>query len=52
MATGSIIYFKMYMESREDRKNFITLRKVGVSNNEITKSIAKELLVLFGARLH
>ncbi|KHD34912.1 permease [Clostridium acetobutylicum] len=49
MATGSIIYFKMYMESREDRKNFITLRKVGVSNNEITKSIAKELLVLFGA---
>lgn len=48
-ATGSIIYFKMEMEAREDREKFITLSKIGVSNSEIKLSIAKELGLLFGA---
>ncbi|URZ04763.1 FtsX-like permease family protein [Clostridium felsineum] len=49
MATGSIIYFKMFMESREDKGNFIILRKVGISENEVKKSVIKELVIIFGA---
>ncbi|WP_407929242.1 ABC transporter permease [Clostridium hydrogenum] len=48
-ATGSIIYFKMSMEAKEDKTKFITLRKIGVSKREITGSVAKELMILFGA---
>ncbi|QAA34254.1 FtsX-like permease family protein [Clostridium manihotivorum] len=49
MATGSIIYFKMVMEAREDKEKFITLSKIGVSNKEIKTAVAKELGLLFGA---
>ncbi|MBK1811820.1 ABC transporter permease [Clostridium sp. YIM B02505] len=48
-ATGSIIYFKMQMEAREDKEKFITLSKIGVSNSEIKSAVAKELGLLFGA---
>jgi ABC-type transport system, involved in lipoprotein release, permease component len=48
-ATGSIIYFKMTMEAREDRERFITLSKIGVSKTEIKTAVAKELLLLFGS---
>lgn len=48
MATGSIIYFKMSMEAKEDKKNFITLRKIGVSEHEIRKAVLIENLILFG----
>ncbi|PJI08129.1 MULTISPECIES: FtsX-like permease family protein [Clostridium] len=48
MATGSIIYFKMSMEAIEDKRNFVILREIGVSKNETTSSIAKEILILFG----
>ncbi|WP_138206034.1 FtsX-like permease family protein [Haloimpatiens lingqiaonensis] len=51
MATGSIIYFKMTMEAREDKSKYKTLRNIGVSKKEIKKAISKELLVLFGAPL-
>lgn len=47
-ATGSIIYFKMAMEAREDRNKFITLSKIGVSRKEIKGAVSKQLLVLFG----
>jgi putative ABC transport system permease protein len=50
-ATGSIIYFKMNMEAREDRSKFIMLSKIGVSRKEIKSGVAKELLLLFGAPL-
>ena len=48
-ATGSIIYFKMNMEAREDKSKFVTLSKIGVSKKEIRSGVAKELLILFGA---
>lgn len=51
MATGSIIYFKMTMEAREDKSKYKILRNIGVSKKEIKKAISKELLVLFGAPL-
>ncbi|MCD2348755.1 FtsX-like permease family protein [Clostridium guangxiense] len=48
MATGSIIYFKMSMEAKEDKKNFMILRKIGVSKHEIKKAVLIENLILFG----
>lgn len=50
-ATGSIIYFKMSMEAREDKSKFITLSKIGVSKKEIKNAVSKELIILFGAPL-
>lgn len=50
-ATGSIIYFKMTMEAREDKDKFIVLSKIGVSKSEIKGAISKELALLFGAPL-
>lgn len=48
-ATGSIIYFKLTMDAREDKSKFITLSKIGVSRDEIRTAVSKELLILFGA---
>ena len=50
-ATGSIIYFKMNMEAREDKNKFLTLNKIGVSKKEIKNAVSKELALLFGAPL-
>lgn len=47
-ATGSIIYFKMAMEAKEDKSKFTTLMKIGVSRKEIKSAISRELLVFFG----
>lgn len=51
MATGSIIYFKIVMQAREDKDKFVTLRKIGVSKKEIKQAISKELILLFGVPL-
>lgn len=48
MATGAIIYFKMTMEAKEDKNNFIALKKIGLSEHEVGKAISIENLVLFG----
>lgn len=48
-ATGSIIYFKLNTESKEDRNRFFTLRKIGVTKEEIHQAVSKEVLILFGA---
>jgi putative ABC transport system permease protein len=48
-ATGSIIYFKMSNEAQEDKNKFVILRKIGVSKFEVTKSVSKELMIIFGA---
>ncbi|MDD3224999.1 MAG: ABC transporter permease [Clostridium sp.] len=50
-ATGSIIYFKIIMQAREDKDKFVTLRKIGVSKREIKNAISKELRLLFGVPL-
>lgn len=51
MSTGSIIYFKMSMEAREDKSKYVTLSKIGVSKKEIKNAVSKQLLLLFGAPL-
>lgn len=50
-ATGSIIYFKMTMEAREDKNKFKTLINIGVNKKEIKQAVSKELLIFFGLPL-
>ncbi|MDP4145267.1 MAG: ABC transporter permease [Bacillota bacterium] len=50
-AAGSIIYFKMSMEAKEDKSKFITMSKIGVSKKEIKRAVSKELLLFFGVPL-
>jgi putative ABC transport system permease protein len=50
-ATGSILYYRMSMEAREDSMNYVTLRKLGVSGREIRNAVAKQLGMIFGLPL-
>lgn len=38
----------MSREAKQDKTKFIILRKIGGSKKEITGSVAKELMILFG----
>jgi putative ABC transport system permease protein len=50
-ATGSIIYFKQLTEANEVKPQYDILRKVGVSRKEVSKSIKKQTLFIFGLPL-
>lgn len=50
-ATGSIIYFKMTMEAKEDKNKYRTLINIGVNKKEIKQAVSRELLVFFGLPL-
>ena len=52
-----ILYYKQITEGFEDQKNFEVMQKVGMNDNEIRRTIKKQirmvfLLPLFGAILH
>ena len=47
LATGSIIYFKQMAESTMDKPSYEILRKVGVTKEEIRRSIAKQVGFIF-----
>jgi len=47
LATGSIIYFKQMAESTMDKPSYAILRKVGVTKDEIRRSIAKQIGFIF-----
>ncbi len=52
-----IMYYKQITEGFEDQKNFEIMQKVGMSDEEIRKTIKKQILLvfalpLFGALLH
>ncbi|MCG8514851.1 MAG: ABC transporter permease [Halanaerobiales bacterium] len=51
VATGSIIYFKQLTEANAEKERYQTLRKIGVSKNEIKDSIAKQILIIFALPL-
>ncbi|AWI04781.1 ABC transporter permease [Clostridium drakei] len=51
LATGSIISFKQLMEAADDKKRYLTLRKIGMNKKEIKKSVAKQLSITFGMPL-
>lgn len=47
ISTGSIIYFKLITEANEERDRYTILSKIGVSKKDITRSIKKQILLMF-----
>lgn len=47
LSTGSIIYFKLITEANEEKERFTILKKIGVSKQDITWSIKKQMLLMF-----
>ncbi|TAH63650.1 MAG: FtsX-like permease family protein [Gottschalkiaceae bacterium] len=47
IATGSIIYFKMFNEVQKDRQEFISLRKMGMTDGEMKKIISTQSFIVF-----
>lgn len=47
IATGSILYFKMFNEISEDKLNFICLKKLGMTKAEIKKVVTIQCLIIF-----
>ncbi|MBI6872272.1 FtsX-like permease family protein [Clostridium aciditolerans] len=50
-ATGSIIYFKQLTEANDDKKRYDVLKKIGIGNGEIKKSIRKQVFTAFASPL-
>lgn len=47
IATGSILYFKMFSEIQKDRGEFIALKKMGVSIEEVGKILSRQCFIMF-----
>lgn len=50
-ATGSIIYFKQLTEASSDKERYEILHKIGVNKREVKRTIAKQMLFIFGLPL-
>ncbi|GGH39329.1 FtsX-like permease family protein [Paenibacillus segetis] len=50
-ATGSIIYFKQLTEANSDKERYEILHKIGVNKKEVKRTIAKQMLFIFGLPL-
>jgi len=51
IATGSIIYFKLLSDASEDKDKYQMLRKIGMTQEEIVKSISRQIGVSFSLPL-
>lgn len=51
LASGSILYMKLYNDAFEDKNRYVVLRKIGIDEKTLTKSIAKELQFTYIAPL-
>lgn len=47
IATGSILYFKMFNEIQKDKQDFIGLKKIGVTQEEIKKAVSIQSFTMF-----
>lgn len=47
IATGSILYFKMFNEIQKDKQEFIALIKMGMSLQEVKRIIRVQCLIMF-----
>ncbi|WP_125153466.1 FtsX-like permease family protein [Clostridium rectalis] len=47
IATGSILYFKMFNEIQKDKQEFIGLRKIGVTQGEIKSIVSFQSFTMF-----
>lgn len=48
LASGSIMFMKLYNDSFEEKERFLVLRKIGMSHKVLQKSIAAELGAAYG----
>lgn len=47
IATGSILYFKLFNEIQKDRQEFISLKKIGMSTDEVKKIVSIQCFIIF-----
>ncbi|QGU95944.1 FtsX-like permease family protein [Clostridium bovifaecis] len=47
VSTSSILYFKIFSEIQKDRHEFIALKKIGVSNDEIKRVVSTQCSIMF-----
>lgn len=47
IATGSILYFKMFNEIQKDKFDFMGLKKIGVTRQELNKTISIQSFIMF-----
>ncbi|MEW8972706.1 MAG: ABC transporter permease [Tissierellaceae bacterium] len=47
IAAGSIIYFKLFNEIKQDKVEYSILRKIGTTEREINKIITKQIGIIF-----
>lgn len=47
IATGSILYFKLFNEIQKDRQEFISLKKIGMSVAEVKKIVSFQCFIIF-----
>ncbi|MBK1811255.1 ABC transporter permease [Clostridium sp. YIM B02505] len=47
IATGSILYFKLFNEVQKDKQEFIALKKMGLSIGEVKRIVSTQCAVMF-----
>ena len=47
IATGSILYFKMFNELQKDRQEFVALKKMGMSVEEVKSIVSIQCFIMF-----
>ncbi len=49
IASGSMLYFRLFGEIDEDREKYRAMRRLGVSRREVVAIVTKQVLVFFFA---
>jgi len=49
IAAGSMLYFRLFGDIQEDREKYRSMRKLGVSEQEIHRVVTSQVLVMFFA---
>ncbi|MGI6643403.1 MAG: FtsX-like permease family protein [Bacillota bacterium] len=47
IASGSVLYFRVFSEADEDREKYAMMRKIGVTSREVKQVIIRQVAVLF-----
>ncbi len=47
IAAGSFLYFRLYADLEYDRRQYLTIKKVGLTDQELNKIVTRQLALLF-----
>ncbi|KAA0546255.1 ABC transporter permease [Bacillus sp. BGMRC 2118] len=47
IAAGSFLYFRLYSDLEYDQRLYVTIKKVGLTNQELDKIVSRQLTLLF-----